>query len=246
MSVTLTLWFRGLFISAAALLWFAPAQAQLSASAEETFNQGTQAMRSGSLDEAAGDFSKVIAVDPSFSQAYFNLGLVRMLQQQPAAAIAPLTKATALKPGLRGAHMFLGIAYYRTHDNTKASAELKKEIHLDPANASAMMWLGVVQLSDGDTVAACDTLDKAAELKPNDVDILYHRGRAHMLVSKESYEQMFHADPNSWRVHEVLAQAYLEGDRYDDAIAEFQLAVTARPQEPGLHEELGDAYWKRV
>jgi tetratricopeptide (TPR) repeat protein len=230
----------------AALLWLAPAQAQLSASAEETFNQGTQAMRAGSLDEAAGDFSKVIAADPSFAQAYFNLGLVRMLQQEPAAAIEPLSKAVALKPTLRGAHMFLGIAYHRTNDNGKATTELKKELHLDPSNATAMMWLGVAQLSDGDTVAACATLDQAAELKPNDVDILYHRGRAHMLVSKESYEQMFHADPNSWRVHEVLAQAYLEGDRYDDAIAEYQLAITARPEEPGLHEELGDAYQKRV
>jgi tetratricopeptide (TPR) repeat protein len=109
-----------------------------------------------------------------------------------------------------------------------------------------MMWLGVVQLAQGDALAACASLDKAAELKPNDVDILYHRGRAHMLVSKDSYEQMFRADPGSWRVHQVLAQSYLEADRYDDAIAEFQLAIKARPEEPGLHEELGDAYWKHV
>ena len=151
MSVKLTFWLRGLFISAATLLWFAPAQAQLNASAEETFSQGTLAMRSGSLDEAAGDFSKVIAVDPSFGQAYFNLGLVRMLQQQPAAAIQPLTKAVALKPTLRGAHMFLGIAYHRTNDDGKAIAELKKELHVDPSNATALMWLGVAQLSDGIT-----------------------------------------------------------------------------------------------
>jgi len=246
MSLRTVLRLKGLLISATALLCVAPAQAQLNASAGETFNQGTEAMRTGALEDAAGDFSKVIALNPSFAQAYLNLGLVRMLQQQPSAAIQPLNKAIALGPTLRGAHMFLGIAYYRTNENAKASIELKKEIHLDPANATAMMWLGVVQLNDGDIVAACVTLDKAAELKPGDVDILYHRGRAHMLVSKESYEQMFHADPNSWRVHQVLAQAYLEADRYDDAIAEFQLALSARPEEPGLHEELGDAYWKRV
>jgi tetratricopeptide (TPR) repeat protein len=50
-------------------------------------------------------------------------------------------------------------------------------------------------------------------------------------------------DPNSWRVHEVVGQADAEAFRFDNAIDEFTLAVHAAPQEPGLHEELGDAYW---
>ncbi len=32
-------------------------------------------------------------------------------------------------------------------------------------------------------------------------DILYHRGRARLLVSKDSYAEMFKVDPQSWRVH---------------------------------------------
>jgi tetratricopeptide (TPR) repeat protein len=107
------------------------------------------------------------------------------------------------------------------------------------------MWLGVAQLADGDAVAASATLDKAAALKPGDVDILYHRGRAHMVVSKDSYEQMLRADPSSWRIHQVLGQSYLEADRLDDAVGEYQRAVAAKPTEPGIHEELGDAYWKK-
>jgi tetratricopeptide (TPR) repeat protein len=107
------------------------------------------------------------------------------------------------------------------------------------------MWLGVAELAKGDAFGASAALDKAAELKPHDVDILYHRGRAHMLVSRDSYEEMYKTDPNSWRVHQVLSQSYAEADRVDDAIAECQLAVNARPNEPGLHEELGDLYWRQ-
>jgi tetratricopeptide (TPR) repeat protein len=88
-------------------------------------------------------------------------------------------------------------------------------------------------------------LDKAAQLSPNDVDILYHRGRAHMLVSKDSYEQMYKADPGSWRVHQALAQSFVEADRLDDAAKECQVALGLRPTEPGLNEELGDIYWKQ-
>jgi tetratricopeptide (TPR) repeat protein len=87
-------------------------------------------------------------------------------------------------------------------------------------------------------------LDKAAKLAPNDVDILYHRGRAHMLVSKASYERMLHADPNSWRVRQVLAQADAEADRHQEAIAEYEATIKLAPVQPGLHEELGSEYWK--
>ena len=70
MSLRTVLRLKGLLISATALLCVAPAQAQLNASAGETFNQGTEAMRTGALEDAAGDFSKVIALNPSFAQAY--------------------------------------------------------------------------------------------------------------------------------------------------------------------------------
>jgi tetratricopeptide (TPR) repeat protein len=223
-----------------------PAPGQLGPEAKKTFNQGTEAMRSGALEEAAEAFTRVTALDPSFAKAYFNLGLVRLLQKEHGEAIEALNKSLRLQPEERGAHLFLGIAYYRKNDYAKAATALQRETQLDPKNAEALMWLGVVQLAQGDAQAASVTLDKAALLKPNDVDILYHRGRAHMLVSKESYERMFRSDPSSWRVHEVLGQSYLEADRYEDAIAEFQLAISQRPAEPGLHEELGDAYWKQV
>jgi tetratricopeptide (TPR) repeat protein len=107
------------------------------------------------------------------------------------------------------------------------------------------MWLGVAQLGAGDAEAASLSLDKAAALSPADVDILYHRGRAHMLVSKNSYEQMYRAEPNSWRVHQALAQSFVEADRLDDAAQECLNALNLRPNEPGLHEELADIYWKQ-
>jgi len=53
-----------------------------------------------------------------------------------------------------------------------------------------------------------------------------------------------HADPDSWRVRQVLAQADAEADRDADAVSEFQAAIKAAPQQPGLHEQLGTEFWK--
>jgi tetratricopeptide (TPR) repeat protein len=212
---------------------------------ERTFQQGTQASRIGQWQEAAEAFAKAVTLDPTSAPAYFNLGLAQLQQGHVDDALVALNRTVVLAPKFHGANLFLGIARYRKNDYKGAAAALKSEVRLDPRNAQALMWLGVVQLAAGDADAASVTLDEAAKIKPDDVDILYHRGRAHMLVSKESYEQMYKADPQSWRVHQALAQSFVEADRMEDAAKECQLAIQLRPAEPGLHEELGDIYWKQ-
>jgi len=201
-------------------------------------------MRAGHLDEAADGFASAAKTSPQFAEAYLNLGLVREEQGRNEEAITNLEKALALKPKLHGANLFLGIAKYRLNRFDDAIVALRKETDSYPLDANAWMWLGVVQLAAENPEEAAAALDKAAKLAPTDVDILYQRGRAHLLVSKNSYERMFRADPDSWRVHQVLAQADAEADRHDEAIAEYQAAIKMVPNQPGLREELAIEYEK--
>jgi len=215
-----------------------------SAPVSERFQQATQAMRAGHLDEAAEGFQAITAAQPGFAEAHLNLGLVLEEQGRNEQAIASFQKALTLKPSLRGANLFLGVAEYRLNHLDKAVAALQKETAGNAKDAGAWMWLGVVRLAQEHPEEAADALDKAAKLAPDNVDILYQRGRAHLLVSKDSYSRMFKADPNSWHVHQVLAQADAEADRDEDAIAEYQAAIKLAPNQPGLHEELGVEYQK--
>jgi len=209
---------------------------------EKSFRSGTEALRSQQLETAAAEFARCTELDPKFAEAWLNLGLVRFQQNRLDDAIQALRKSTELKPQIRGARLFLGIAEYRRNDYGAAAAALAKETQSEPPNADAWMWLGVVRLAMGATTDSVAALEKAAQLRPKDVDILYHLGRAHMLLSKEIYERMYQADPKSWRVHQVLAQAFAEADRLDDAVKECQEAIGLRPVEPGLHQQLGDIY----
>jgi len=201
-------------------------------------------MREGRLDEAGDAFASIVKDSPTFAEGFFNLGLVREEQGRNEEAIASLQKALTLKPRLRGANLFLAIAEYRLNHFDKAAAAVQKETTSYPSDANAWMWLGVIQLAAQNPEEAAAALDKAAKLAPDNVDILYHRGRAHLLVSKNSYEKMFQVDSKSWRVHQVLAQAEAEADRHEEAIAEYQAAIQLAPRQPGLHEELGTEYWK--
>ena len=202
-------------------------------------------MRSGDWSLAATSFTRAAKIRPTSAETHFNLGLALVQQSHLQEAIPEFNRAMTLSPSMRGPHLFLGIVQYRLNQYTPAIAVLRKETQLDPKNAKSWMWLGVAQLAAGEAEGATTSLDKAAQLSPEDVDILYHRGRAHMLVSKDSYEQMYRADPNSWRVHQALAQSFVEADRLEDAVQECQSALNLRPSEPGLHEELADIYWKQ-
>ena len=219
-----------------------PLRSQVASAASEIFRQASEAMQRGNLNVAGDGFEAAARAAPAFAEAHFNLGLVREEQGRFEEAIASFEKALALKPLLHGANLFLGIAYFRLDRLDKAFAAIQKESASYSKDAPAWMWLGVVRLAQGKPEEAAEALDKAAKLAPDDTDILYHRGRAHLQVSKNSYGRMFKVDSHSWRVHQVLAQANAEADRHTDAVAEYLAAIKLAPSQPGLHEELGSEY----
>jgi tetratricopeptide (TPR) repeat protein len=215
---------------------------QTSATTTQQFQQATEAMRAGNLDQAGDGFAAIVKQAPTFAEAFLNLGLVREEQGRHQEAIADFEKALQLKPRLRGASLFLGISEYRSSQLDASVAALQKETTISPKDANVWMWLGIVALEKGDGDKAVQALDQAANLAPDNVDILYHRGRAHLFVSNDSYARMFKADPKSWRVRELLAEANAGAERHMDAIAEYEVAIKLAPNEPRLHEELGTEY----
>jgi tetratricopeptide (TPR) repeat protein len=219
------------------------AQTEQTASVTQAMQQGAAEMKAGNFAEAAAAYVLVTKAEPSFAEGYFDLGLAEEQAGKLDAARASLEKAVRLKPGLRGANLFLGTIAYRQNRFKEAETRLVEETRLDPKSAKAFMWLGVCRLAEDDPQAAIAPLEKAYALDPSDVDILYHRGRAYLLMANASYDAMFKRDHDSVRVHQVLGEAYAQGYRNQDAISEFELAIRMAPRQPGLHEELGDQNW---
>ncbi len=211
--------------------------------ANARFQQGNDALRQGDATDAVRDFQEFLRVRPGSAEGYFNLGLALQSAGQLDESLTALRKAASLQPSLHGVKLFTGIVNYKLNHLSAAHDDLVSETRLEPKNAAGWMWLGVVELAQEHADSAAAALDKAAALDPNNLDILYHRGRAHLLISKASYAAMFQLSPDSWRVHEVLGQADAEAFRTEDAISEFRLALRTAPHEPGLNEELGDACW---
>jgi tetratricopeptide (TPR) repeat protein len=235
----------GLFVSALMMgnSVCASAQSPADGSLQQAMQQGSQAMTSGDFAAAVTAYSTVTHQQPDLAEGHFNLGLALFQGGRLDDARPELAQALALKQGLRGANLFLGLIDYRENKFKDAEMRLERETALDAHNAKALMWLGVCRLAEDNPQGAIAALDKAYAIDPHDVDILYHRGRAYFQVANASYAAMFQLNRDSVRVHQVLAEAYAQATRNQQAIAELEMAVKIAPHQPGLHEELADQYW---
>lgn len=211
---------------------------------QSVFQQGMAAMHAGHADEAEKLFHQATEIDAGFAPAWLDLGLSQIRQGKLPEAAASLEKALQLDPKAPGANMFLGIADYQMNRPAEAVEHLQHEVDANPDSPEAQMWLGIVELSSGHPDKATGPLDRAAELSPKDENILDYRGRAHMQVAKQSYAQMYHLDPGSWRVHRLNAQIAAEAEHYQQAIDEYLAAIKIAPKQADLYEELGEQYRK--
>lgn len=217
-----------------------PAQNSSSPAWQAEFNAGTEAFRGNRLEDALAHFQAVIVEVPSFAPAHLNAGLAAERLQRYELAVLELHKALRLQPGIRGAALFLGIALYNTGQYHDAQTALEAAVKQTPDNPQALQWLGVNEMALGLVRQAAAELDHASDLDPTNVDILYFAGRAHSLASTEAFERLYKADSKSWRIHEILGEAFAQADRHDESIAEYKQAIELAPREPQLH------YWLAV
>ena len=72
----------------------------------------------------------------------------------------------------------------------------------------------------------------------------YWRARCFEKLATQAYFRLYQADPNSYRVHQLMGD--LEAAKGNDgkAIEEYRAAVSAKPSVPNLHYSLGHLLWK--
>ena len=72
----------------------------------------------------------------------------------------------------------------------------------------------------------------------------YSLAENYQILSYLASLRVFEVDPESYRAHQLKAEYYVELDRDDDALKEYQAAASLKPDLPDLHFEIGNLYWK--
>ena len=84
--------------------------------------------------------------------------------------------------------------------------------------------------------------DNTAAVAIEQEDVLYNHVCEFEQKSKEAFEKVSAIDPDSYRTHEILADADVAADRFDDAILEYENVIKRKPDLPGIHGLLCNAF----
>jgi tetratricopeptide (TPR) repeat protein len=114
---------------------------------------------------------------------------------------------------------------------SRTSAELRIRV------ASAL-------LDAGEYETALTTLEVLAAPERNSAEAAYWRARCYEKLATAAYLRLYQADPNSYRLHQLMGD--LEAAKGDDgkAMEEYRAAIALRPSVSNLHYSLGHLLWK--
>ena len=112
-------------------------------------NKATELMHKSEYKEAIVFLKKAIELNPEFSEAHYNLGIVYERMGKHKDAIKMLKRTIELSPEDANAYYALGYAYYQKRKYERAVDAFEDAIRLKPNNAFAFKKLGSTYLKMG-------------------------------------------------------------------------------------------------
>lgn len=116
---------------------------------------------------------------------------------------------------------------------------------LKPASAAEFRIQAARSLFEaGDYERSLEVLSQLPLSARDSAEAAYWRARGYEKMATAAYLELYQADKDSYRVHQLLGD--LAAARNDDgkAIDEYQAAIALKPTLPNLHYSLGHVFWK--
>lgn len=118
--------------------------------------------------ESLTNYSIAIFLNPKFSSAYINRGLVKGALKDLDGALEDLNKALMIDPINLAALINRGVTYGGLNKPLLAIADFNRAIQIDPNYADAFRNRGLTKHLIGDKIGACDDWNKSKNLGIND------------------------------------------------------------------------------
>jgi adenylate cyclase len=189
-------------------------------------------------------FEKAIALDPTYAEAYAQLGATYWFEWLLGGNRAPqilaragelAQQAMALDESLPMPHVVLGTVYLWKRQHEQAITEARRAVALDPNNAGSYLALGSILMFAGRTEEAIESSKQAMRLHPHYPPIyLFQLSLAYRVAGQyeealEPGQKVASLTPNMGPAHFNLAIIYSELGRMGEAQAEVAEMLRLSP-----------------
>lgn len=106
------------------------------------FDRANKALQRSDFDEAITQYERAVSADPSFFEAYFNLGLAALNGGDADKALPAYEYALAISPQHRDSRYNLALALIKKDHLRDAARELETLLKADPSDRPVLMRLG--------------------------------------------------------------------------------------------------------
>jgi len=189
----------------------------------------------GRYGEALNQLQSAIADNPADPLAHFALGLARIRQGELAQGRRDLEIAVLLDPSNVEYRSSLGRAYMAEDQDKHAATQLDLAARLDPASPTPLFFDAQRRLTGGDVIGAIDDASRALALNDNRLTLRSPAllatdraargttlGSAYQAAGFDSAlkriaSDAVEADPASGPAHRLMAQAYTDDRRLENA-----------------------------
>ena len=207
----------------------------------DLLDEARRDMDKGDFAAAVVPLEKVIAEQPDFAYAHFQLAYVYTALKQTEEARSEYERAIVADPKMSEAYLNLGILLL-DKDPSAAVAPLRKAAELLPAQSRPHFLLGVALERGGELTAAAAAFEHAVALDPQDFDTLLHLADTYLALNRPAdaemkFRNVIERQPGERRALGGLARS-LDSQKKAEAAEAYQKYLAVGPSDSAARARL--------
>jgi len=201
----------------------------------DLLDEAQQDIDKKNFEAAIAPLQKVIADQPEFAYAHFQLAYVYTALKKTAEARAEYSRTIAIDPKMSEAYLNLGMLLLDAQENAAAVPPLRKAAELLPSQSRPRYLLAVALDRSGDAAGAAESFDALLHLDPNEIAAIDYLGWAALRQGKpdeaeKRFRRALEVQPNAPEACRGLAQS-LDAQKKPEAVGAYRGYLELMPND---------------
>ncbi|MBU0547381.1 MAG: tetratricopeptide repeat protein, partial [Candidatus Omnitrophica bacterium] len=216
----------------------------------EILNKGDSLYYLGRHEGGIACYDKAIAINPAYSDAYYNRGNAYYDKGNLEQAISDYSKAIEINPVYPKAYYNRGVFYYSKGNLVLAISDYNKVIAINPAYPNAYYNRGNAYRKKGDLEQAISDYSKAIAINPKDTEaynnrgsVYYDKGDLEQAIS--DYSKAIEINPKDVEAYNCRGIVYRKKGELAQAISDYSKAIEINPIYSDAYYNRGNVYRKK-